>query len=466
MDKNLLRILRCPFCSGNFALKESHPSVGEIEYAVLSCHCGRYPVVAGIPILKKGNISITHTLDQVIGLIEAGRNREALFAVLMPPSPSSAELAPAWMRAMPAVRGAGRLNSFVGQFRSRGWKQQTEALLVRAVDTASLQDFIDLYYRESGAYAQVFRTGNHDYFSLRLGQPRYLIALALARVVLPAKGPLLDVACGLGHITRQLLRWAEGQPVIGLDQDFWHVYAARHCVAPGAQYICSGADISVPLADGSCSVTFCSDAFHHFMQQVTSVRELKRLVANEGVIVLATIRNGLWKRRYQTILPTLDPEGYKALMGEMPHRIISNDAIMDRYVKKQGPALESQIDFAELGVAPWLSLVAAQRSEVFRDYSEFKEWPHLEGCRLGINPLYTEQGRDSSGNVLLRRVFPNLHYQQENESRNGQYSPETVTVSSKGMKDAVSGNRTPEIEKLIEHGVVLGFPEPERRVKV
>jgi hypothetical protein len=128
--------------------------------------------------------------------------------------------------------------------------------------------------------------------------------------------------------------------------------------------------------------------------------------------------------------------------------------------------LESQIDFAELGAAPWLSLVAAQRSEVFRDYSEFKEWPHLEGCRLGINPLYTEQGRDSSGNVLLRRVFPNLHYQQENESRNGQYSPETVTVSSKGMKDAVSGNRTPEIEKLIEHGVVLGFPEPERRVKV
>ena len=85
--------------------KKSQP-VASSEYTVLSCDCGRYPVVAGIPILKKGVIGRPHqTADQVISLIEAGRSQEALISLLMPPSPARAALAPAWMQGWPSVRG-------------------------------------------------------------------------------------------------------------------------------------------------------------------------------------------------------------------------------------------------------------------------------------------------------------------------------------------------------------------------
>src|SRR5687767_13435271 len=105
MNISLLDRLRCPFCGGNLNLATTDRVADELEYAVLACYCGRYPVVAGIPILKKGDIRADGpTIDQVIALIEADQHREALISMLMPPSPASHTLAPAWIQALPSVR--------------------------------------------------------------------------------------------------------------------------------------------------------------------------------------------------------------------------------------------------------------------------------------------------------------------------------------------------------------------------
>jgi len=103
--------------------------------------------------------------------------------------------------------------------------------------------------------------------------------------------------------------------------------------------------------------------------------------------------------------------------------------------------------------------VASYRTEVFRDYPAFNDWPHIEGGTIRINPVYTEQSRDSSGNIFLRRVFPSPWYEQENGSEDGRFVPESAVVSSQAMEDLAHGKLTVEIEKLIEQGVVLGFPE-------
>ncbi len=82
MDTSFLKLLRCPFCAGTLSASGPEPVSPEPEYGVLSCYCGRYPIVAGIPVLKKGNIgSAGQSSEEVIALIENGRRvRGAVFS--------------------------------------------------------------------------------------------------------------------------------------------------------------------------------------------------------------------------------------------------------------------------------------------------------------------------------------------------------------------------------------------------
>lgn len=436
MSLSLLRSLCCPFCGGNLNSSGTDQIIDEPEYGVLACHCGRYPIVAGIPILKKGIIGTTGQLDwEVTSLIEAGRHREALIAVLLPPPPASAALAPDSVQAL------------------RTWQEQAEAFFTGPGNQMTVCDLFDFYFRHSGVKAG----DEYNYFLFRFSQPRHLTALSFASLIQQPKKPILDLACGFGHVTRHLLPRAEDQTVIGLDRNFLMVYVAKNWLAPAAKYVCAEADIGLPFSDGTFSAAVCSDAFHWFAGKANSIRELIRVTRGDGSIILATLRNALVESH---LYPgTLPPEGYEALVADMPHRLVANSDILSRYLEKQGPSLARPAEIGHLAGDPWLSVVASHRQELFRDYGPFEDWPHAEGC-LRLNPLYREERRDELGNLHLRRVFPSAWYEYENaEYRYKQYLPETVSVEETVLVDLAQGKRTSEVERLIEQCVVVGMPE-------
>jgi uncharacterized protein YbaR (Trm112 family) len=101
MQVSWLRWLCCPFCGGSFAPSAIDRCTGELEYAVLTCHCRHYPVVAGVPILQQDPIGAAQlTAAEVIALIQTGRHREALLALLTPYSRTLA-----WLRRLAAIQG-------------------------------------------------------------------------------------------------------------------------------------------------------------------------------------------------------------------------------------------------------------------------------------------------------------------------------------------------------------------------
>ena len=174
----------------------------------------------------------------MICLIEAGGHREALLSMIMPPPPASPTLAPEWIQSLPSLKGICRLKRLAHQREARRWGEQATAFLTNAGNRVTACDFLDLYYHRSG-----FRTDDgYDYFALRFGQPRHLVALAFTRLIHKPTKPVLDLACGYGHITRSLARRAKGQPVIGVDQNFIGLYVAKNFIAPEAEYICCVAD--------------------------------------------------------------------------------------------------------------------------------------------------------------------------------------------------------------------------------
>jgi SAM-dependent methyltransferase len=397
--------LRCPYCLGRFETTGVLRRTIDPAYQVLHCHCGRYPVIAGIPVVKRGEIGYGgRTIDDAIELIEAGRFREALASALLPPPPLSPNLAPAWVRGLPAIKGLRRIQGKLHARRVGHWRAAAEELLIERATTLTACDLLDFYFRRSG-----HPSSPYDYFAFRFGQPRHLVALSLLHLVQQPSKPLLDLACGFGQITWSLLAHAQGQPVFGIDRSFFAVYVAKYWMAPQGHYVCCDADGSLPFPDDSLSAVICSDAIHYFAQKAMIFRELQRVVGHEGMIVMPSMRNSRVKQLH--ICQSLSPEGYAALLTGVPHRLLSDSSILDRYRLGCGPALARSDDRKVLDEAALLSLVASHREDVFRDHGPFDDWPHAYG-RLNLNPLYHKT--PGNGEVRLRLVFPSQHYEEEN----------------------------------------------------
>jgi ubiquinone/menaquinone biosynthesis C-methylase UbiE/uncharacterized protein YbaR (Trm112 family) len=441
MDTSFLKLLRCPFCAGALSVSAHEP-----EYGVLSCYCGRYPVVAGIPVLKKGNIgSAGQSTKEVIALIENGRQSEALFSLLTPPG---LPLSPSWIRFLPSITGVNRLKSFASERSAREWQEQAATLL--ADDKATACNFLDLYFSRNKN--KIVR----DYFAFRFGNGRYLVGLSFAASL--AHQPdraLLDLACGCGHLTRGLVQQAGDRPVIGVDDSFFGLYVAKRWTAPQAEYVCCAADKSLPFPDGAFTAAFCSDAFHYFSDKATSARELKRLTRDNGIIVLFWVRNGLLEHPYAGL--PLPPAGYHALVADMPHRLLADSEVLARYLRKQGPPLARSAEIDSLAHEPVLSIVASHRQELFVDYGTFEDWPHARG-RLGLNPLYVKETTNGDGSVSLRRTFPSPLYEQLNQECKS-YLPISVGVNEAMWTDLAKGKQTHEIAALIDQCVLLAIPE-------
>jgi ubiquinone/menaquinone biosynthesis C-methylase UbiE len=295
-----------------------------------------------------------------------------------------------------------------------------------------------------------------DYFFYRFSQPRYFVALSLISIFKKPAKPVLDLACGCGHITRALVHQAKDQQIVGIDRSFDKLYIAKHLIAPEAEYVCCDGDISLPFDDNAFSGVLCSDAFYFFANKVTSTRELKRLTGDTGIIVLTRLHNVLFRYPHDGL--PLPVEGYQMLVNDMPHRMLADSSILERYLQKKGPPLAHSADVKQLSQEPLLSIVASRRQEIFEDYGPFEEWPHAQG-QLKLNPIYREEERDKFGRIVLRRQLPLENFKAEELSEYDAYLPENVRIPSHTLTEIEKDLRTSEVQDLIKHFIVLGMPK-------
>jgi SAM-dependent methyltransferase/uncharacterized protein YbaR (Trm112 family) len=451
MDVSLLRLMRCPFCDGKLTADCSHREGEDLRYGVLHCYCSKWPIVEGIIIFRR---DAADARDEVLEMVEAGRYDDALKSCLSIRLSSSNEgissrikrsvkrlLTSSWNGRWPATlpRFQGRLLDFMRS-------EQLSALLDRGNHSTAREYLVANYLHWKGV---------SDYFFHRFSQPRYFVALSLISIISQPDRPLLDLACGCGHLTRALLARAEGQPVFGMDRSFSTLYVAKRWVAPDAHFVCSDADRALPFLDNTFSGVVCSDAFHYFLSKATCVQECERLTKDAGFFVMARVRNALVARPPDAI--PLSVEGYQSLVAHRPHRLLADQDILARYFRKEGPCLARQVSLTQLAGEPTLSLVVSHRDKIFRDYGPFDDWPHAYG-RLSINPLYVKEGPLSSGGVCLKRNLPSHHFEQEHPEITG-YLPDRVDLPSTILESLDKQQRTPEMEELIARCVILGLPD-------
>lgn len=445
MNQNWMDDLQCPWC--HLPLKRQ--AGGDL----LACDCGVYPVVAGIPILQRGQVgNAGETVADLVRWIEAGAQDKALQALLIPPEPPSPRLARGWRQALPNLPG---LRRFKHQAHAQAWQaaRAQAAAYIAGLDAPEVyaNEFLGYYFRQVGR-------GNEDtcdYFVYRFGQPRHLAALSLISVIPRPTAPILEVGCGCGHLTAGMLQQAHGQRVVGIDHKFFTLYVAKRWVAPEAEYVSCSADMDLPFRSGSFSTVFCSDAFHYLHNKEGCARELKRVTHAPGLIMLVAMRNRL--------VPTantgepLTPQGYADLFADWPQRRLVDADVLGRYLQRLGPALAESAEPERLNQAAFLSLVASQDEALFRDYGPFVDWPHGAG-KLQVNPLYRPEPGRSSGSLVLRRHFPSAFFAGDHQEATA-YLPEAAQVDAATWSDIQRGQRSPAVEQLISQYLVLGLPE-------
>src|SRR5579884_3467977 len=447
MNQALTQLLRCPFCHSSFQASGDGPT---IQFGLLTCRCRRYPVVGGIPIIRTGTLgSCGESVDDVVRWIERRRYREALLAALMPPPPHPPALAPRWLRDAPPFKGWWRITHFLHARRVSAWRREMAAALLQ-IDPAhtTAQYCFDLYFRRSGN-----RQEGYNYFLFRHGMPRHLVALSMMTLVPQRRGPVLDLACGFGHLTRSLAQRNPGGVTVGVDRVFFCLYVAASLIGRNACYVCVDLEQPMPFAPSSFSTIFCSDAFHYVEAKASLLRTLTHLLDHTGLLLIVSMRNSLVPQHHSCL--SMSPRDYAALVPPVPYRLVSDQAILERYLQGFGPPLAQNESWETLNGRDLVSLVMTRDTKVFRDHGPFEAWPHASG-RLHLNPLY--QPERANGNIRLRRMFPSEHYEKENDECKT-YLPESLTVAPALLDALRAGVPTDSIEELVKCCVALDMPD-------
>jgi uncharacterized protein YbaR (Trm112 family) len=450
-DQSLLALLRCPLCHGELSFAPMPSGAyGRGPFGTLRCGCGSYPVVDGIPIMMRepvGMFEHTSNAAQVAGvsrqrlveLIEARACDEALFECLAyPVIPELATRLLGWRlsRGSLAIRVA----------RAQGKRRVLRELLVHR-DASSATEIFRFFYRPQSP----LDIAVGDYFALRFGQPRHLAAVCLLAQLPPGDKPLLDIACGCGHLDHYLTSRLDPMNVVGVDFNFFHVWIARHWIAPAGAFVCTNASEGLPFADDSFSATLCADAYHCIPERTRLNAEIRRCAPGRPGVITCAGNAGVMPNEGRECMP----QGYLAEIGASDIRIWSESALLQCYLERRSPLAMAQEEACTLTRSKWLSFLWATPREARATSEEPYGWPHAVGV-LGINPVY-RRVTTSAGEVELRFEFPSIWYAYENHGMLA-YHPRRVQLSRVQLENLRAQRFEPDVRELISQFVLLGLP--------
>ena len=147
-------------------------------------------------------------------------------------------------------------------------------------------------------YAQLFRLGEKHWWFIGT---RDILFSCISHHSLKCEA-ILDVGCGSGLMMK---RFSESGTVFGVDNN---AGALQHCCSIGYSKVCQGNAETLPFKSNAFGLIISTDMLEHCDNDEAVLRELYRVAASEGILLLSVpAYNFLWsahdvalhhKRRY------------------------------------------------------------------------------------------------------------------------------------------------------------------------
>lgn len=426
---HLLDLLCCPSCGGTLGWARRCPSEQREIYGILRCNCHAYPVVAGIPVMKRDGT------EELLEALREDRCREAFLRALntRPRSHMQGVAERSVLSRIPGMKY--QLRSFLERRRF----DRAHRLRAALEQGAPFREVLH------AAYAYPGKPHVADYFYYKFGQPRHLGALAWVPTLLETSGMILDFACGPGHLVWTLTRNGAAGRVVGADLYFKSVYLASRLAGPDAAFVCCSADHGLPFRDGAFDGIIAADALHVVSYPVPCLRELRRALSEDGLLVATSIPNSQARNRVAHLGNPPPPASWGALLPGMQTRLLCCRDVVDRYLHGEGPDTQHSISSSEWFDSPIYSVIASRGSHWFRRPQAFARWPHACG-NVVVNPLY----RHVKG-AEYRLTVPSPQYDEENAFA-WTYMPGSVVLPRGGPAGS-------DLSALVAQWVVVGAPD-------
>lgn len=441
MRRDLLGLLRCPATGGALSLDVLERNDDHVRYGVLRSEAAEYPIVAGVPVLLPGH-------EESVALVRQGRTAAAAAAAVVH------QLEPSRLGRLAAALEVAPRGAAVGRALGRRDRDRLQAALTPLLDPEASDPFALVrlgFVGWGGRNPEAVH-----YFASRFGTPRHLVALAAAEAACAAGGPVLDLGCGVGHLTWWLdQRFGDGRTV-GVDLSLFELWAAAG-IAGGGRFVCADA-AALPLATACFGLVLSSDMLSFVPGKWAAAREAARVLAPGGTLAFAAVKSSLQRHVYAGM--PLSPDGWRALAGDLPSRLYADDRVLARYLSGQG--LDGD-DAGDVSTSPTVTLLAgaAASGDDGREWGSTGEWPHACGP-LGVNPLL-RLAEEHDGTLVYRRRFPSASFEHDNVPV-ADYLPEQVEIPRK----AVDGDRLDRglVDHLVPSTAVVAMPAAYRRANL
>jgi SAM-dependent methyltransferase len=352
----------------------------------------RWPVVAGIPYLRTGRDDLR---DEALDAIDRGDDRMAL-ALLLRDQDDWARIPP------PSLDASSRL--------------------VDEINTLSLRQAMERL--NFGPVAH--------YFAHRWSAPTFLSALGLLETHWTDPPLVLELACGIGQILREVA--GHGVAVAGIDVVFSKLWLARHFVVPDAPLVCADVTAGLPLELPGGSTILCHDAFYFMPEQERIAGSLMAAAGRHGSVLIGHAHNIRFEHGIAGRPRT--PEEYASLF---PGCRLYHDAEL-----AQGPSparTPEELAAVEAVSLAWSAAGACDTRPIDL---------HLPpaGSPLRLNPLLVRDGD------RLKPAWPTPAFARE-------YAAATYLETDMPREDLLSGTvgSDPLTDDLARRRILLNLPE-------
>lgn len=374
MRKKILELLRCPECGSEYkvsfvpAVANADPE--DIEYGVVGCKCGEFPIVDGILVTRK-----YANLSKAVKSIRSAKSQFSLWKTALLLIDES------------YVRFVMRLSIYVRRYFGK-WPWLSFWKVVTFIKNS--------------------RYGT--YLKFRFSCPSFISAMAFIPVfkeAVPEGGLMLDLGSGVGHFDFLLAKFIGGGKLVCADKVFMNLYLAKnYIVGKDSSFICLDADNLIPFKDKVFSAILSMDAFHYIDKKQQLANEFMRALKEDGALFLVHLHNSLVENMAKGLPVT--PSEYAGFFTGLRSWMSAERELVGAVFGKSGIDLSKNAGIEEINASDAVAIFLSRSARFFKSYGSFTSLD-ASTVRVNeiINPIYMKAG----GEYEFR--FPSDFYEEE-----------------------------------------------------